>query len=73
MWDQQLNFAMWCAAGGCGVTREMLSQSNQVSSFYKFHIYFTVRRILNEFQRPLPKDKHFSRFNNYYNKMLLKN
>jgi len=66
-WAQALNFAVWCATGGCGVSKEMLTD-NQVGSFYKFHVYFTIRRILNELQCPLPKDKHFSRFNNYYNK-----
>ena len=68
-WAQALNFAVWCATGGCGVSREMLtSASPQVDSFYKFHVYFTIRRILNELQCPLPKDRHFSKFNNYYNK-----
>jgi len=66
-WAQQLNFAVWCATGGCGVSREMLTDT-QVDSFYKFHVYFTIRRILNELQCPLPKDKHFSRYNNYFNK-----
>jgi hypothetical protein len=66
-WAQALNFAVWCATGGCGVSKEMLTD-NQVGSFYKFHVYFTIRRILNELQCPLPKDKYYSRLNNYYNK-----
>jgi len=66
-WAQALNFAVWCATGGCGVSKEMLTD-NQVGSFYRFHVYFTIRRILNELQCPLPKDKHYSRLNNYYNK-----
>ena len=68
-WAQALNFAVWCSTGGCGVSREMLtSASPQINSFYKFHIYFTIRRILNELQCPLPKDQHFSKYKNYYNK-----
>ena len=42
-WAQALNFAVWCSTGGCGVTRNMINDS-QVGSFYKFHVIFTIRR-----------------------------
>ena len=52
-WPQQLNFAVWCAATGCGISREIFDKDHstlgfpaQVYSFYQFHVYFTVRRIL---------------------------
>ena len=41
-WPQQLNFALWCATTGCGVSREMLFSnsslqlSDQVRTFYQF-------------------------------------
>ena len=66
-WSQALNFAVWCSTAGCGVTRDMLDDS-QVGSFYKFHVIFTIRRVLSELQCPLPNDKHFSEFYNFYNK-----
>ena len=54
-WQQQLNFAVWCATTGCGVSREMLFPTNtglnlseQVRSFYQFHVYYTTRNILYE-------------------------
>ena len=53
-WPQQLNFALWCATTGCGISRDILfptgflNLSPQVRSFYLFHVYFTVRRILYE-------------------------
>ena len=53
-WPQQLNFALWCATTGCGISRDILfptgylDLSPQVRSFYLFHVYFTVRRILYE-------------------------
>ena len=52
-WPQQLNFAMWCATTGCGVSREMLfpsslNLSEQIRSFYQFHVYYTTRKILYE-------------------------
>ncbi|XP_048588585.1 uncharacterized protein LOC125572279 [Nematostella vectensis] len=64
-WSQALNFAMFCATAGCGVTRDMIDDS-QVGSFYRFHIIFTIRRLLNELQCPLPKDKLFSWNKNFY-------
>ena len=53
-WPQQLSFALWCATTGCGISRDIpfpigyLNLSPQVRSFYQFHVYFTVRRILYE-------------------------
>ena len=54
-WPQQLNFAVWCATTGCGISRDILFSSGsirdlstQLRSFYLFHVYFTVRRILYE-------------------------
>ena len=51
-WPQQPNFAVWCATTGCGISREIFDDNSaiplppNVRAFYKFHIYFTVRRIL---------------------------
>ena len=63
-WPQQLNFAVWCATTGCGVSSKLLLEDEkfshlpktggelklpkQVRSFLWFHVYFTVRRILHE-------------------------
>ena len=47
-WPQQLNFAVFCATQGCGVSREIFdsSLSQQIRAFYQFHVYFTTRRVL---------------------------
>ena len=49
-WPQQLNFAVFCATQGCGISREIfdsgLKLPPQIRAFYQFHVYFTVRRIL---------------------------
>ena len=70
-WQQQLNFAVWCATTGCGVSREMLFPTNtglnlseQVRSFYQFHVYYTTRNILYEMggiqsKNALPDDSTF--------------
>ena len=52
-WPQQLNFALWCATTGCGVSRELLfpstlNLSEQIRTFYQFHVYYTTRTILYE-------------------------
>ena len=76
-WPQQLNFAVWCATTGCGLSRKLLEDSSaiplppNVRAFYKFHIYFTVRRILFQMGgiqsiSALPGDPTFNQFNNKY-------
>ena len=75
-WPQQLNFAVWCATTGCGISREIFSNSadampENVRAFYRFHIYFTVRRILFQMGgiqniSALPGDPTFEPKNNKY-------
>ena len=46
-WAQKLNFATWFSTEGCGISRDSsLNMPVQVRSFYVFHVYFTIRRIL---------------------------
>ena len=75
-WQQQLNFALWCATTGCGVSREMLfpstlNLSEQIRTFYQFHVYYTTRKILYEIggiqsKQALPDDTVFKEDNNPY-------
>ena len=76
-WPQQLNFAVWCATTGCGISREIFDDNSalplppNVRAFYRFHIYFTVRRILFQMGgiqsiSALPGDPTFDQFNNKY-------
>ena len=76
-WQQQLNFALWCATTGCGVSREMLfpnsgfNLSEQLRTFYQFHVYYTTRKILYELggvqsKNALPDDEGFDEINNPY-------
>ena len=75
-WPQQLNFAVFCATQGCGISREIfdsgLNLSPQVRAFYRFHLYFTVRRILFQMGgiqsiSALPGDPTFNLSGNHYN------
>ena len=76
-WPQQLNFALWCATTGCGVSRELLfpnsslNLSEQVRTFYQFHVYYTTRKILYEMggiqsKNALPDDPAFNQKDNPY-------
>ena len=76
-WPQQLNFALWCATTGCCVSREMLfpnsclTLSDQVRTFYQFHVYYTTRKILYEMggiqsKNALPDDPAFNQQDNPY-------
>ena len=71
-WPQQLNFALWCATTGRGISREILHKlSQQLRGFYLFHVYFTVRRILFEMGgiqsfSALPGDPTFNQTENKY-------
>ena len=71
-WPQQLNFALWCATTGSGISREIMHKLNQqLRAFYLFHVYFTVRRILFEMGgiqsfSALPGDPTFNQTENKY-------
>ena len=76
-WPQQLNFALWCATTGCGVSRDMLfpnprlKLSEQVRSFYQFHVYYTTRKLLYRLggiqsKHALPDDQVFNQKDNPY-------
>ena len=74
-WPQQLNFAVFCATQGCGISREIfdigLKLTPQVKAFYTFHVYFTVRPILFQIGgiksiSALPGDPTFNVIDNHY-------
>ena len=76
-WQQQLNFALWCATTGCSISGEMLlpnsvlNLSEQIRTFYQFHVYYTTRKILYEMggiqsKNALPDDAAFNEENNPY-------
>ena len=68
-WQCQLNFALWCASAGCGVSFEDPLQAEKplLASLYRFHVYHTTRRLLEELRVALPGDKSHSWYENPYN------
>ena len=69
-WQNQLNFAVWCATTGCGVSAEdhLTNDDPMMLSVYRFHVYYQVRRILDEMQAPLVQDQAWHATNNPYNR-----
>ena len=63
-----MNFAVWCATAGCGVSVEdHLQATDQLfASLYRFHVYFTTRRILEELRVALPEEKSHSWYLNTF-------
>ena len=67
-YQNQLNFAVWCATSGCGVSAGHLkSTENLLSSVFKFHIYYQSRKILEEMSCPIPGDQIFNATDNNIN------
>ena len=69
-WQQQVNFAVWCATTGCGVSAQDHLQAPEplMRSIYRFHVYYQTRRILAEIQAPLSQDQAWSATNNPYDR-----
>ena len=67
-WQNQLNFAIWCATTGCGVDfNNHLKETGMIDSLFRFHVYYQTRRILFEMAIALPHDPSWNAFDNKYN------
>ena len=68
-YQNQLNFAVFCATTGCGISyADHLNHPNLLTkSVYRFHFYYQLRRVLSEIQAPEPTDKNFNAFSNRIN------
>ena len=68
-WQNQLNFAVWCATTGCGVDfNNHLKETGMIGSLFRFHVYYPTRRILFEMSAALPQDASWNAFDNKYNR-----
>lgn len=64
-WQNQLNFAVWCATTASGISKEHLTHRDpMIKSFFRFHAYYQIRRILSEMNCPLPNQRSFNPLNN---------
>ena len=61
-WQNQLNFAIWCATTGCGVDfNNHLKETGMIGSLFKVHVRYQTRRILFEMAVALPQDPIYVR------------
>jgi hypothetical protein len=69
-WQCQLNFAVYCATTGCGVSYQdhLQHTSNITKTLYMFHVYYCIARILKELKAPLPNNSSFCYYKNTYDK-----
>ena len=68
LWQTQLNFAVFCVLSACGVSSAHLNYTKHpmITSVYRFHMYYHVRRILKKLQTPLPHETGFNAADNPY-------
>ena len=67
-WSQQLNFAVWCATSGCGISYDLIEPDTQIGCILRFHVLYTIRSVLSDLQVPLPWDNSFIWSGTRYNK-----
>ena len=67
-WQCLFNLALWCASAGCGVSFEdhIQAEKSLLASLYRFHVYHTTRRLLEELRVALPGDKSYSWYETAY-------
>ena len=74
MYDNCLNFAVFCATSGVGISLEHFNSSQPlVSSIIRFHLYYHVRKILYALKVKLPSEKEFSKYATKHDKEAFRN
>ena len=64
-WQNQLNFVIWASTTGCGISYVHLNHKDpMIKSFFRFHVYYQVRRLLKEMACPTPFQNYWSAFEN---------
>jgi hypothetical protein len=67
-YQNQLNFAVYCATTLCGLPDFNEIDSPLIKSVYQFHFYYQVRKILKQLQVPIPTDETFDSWKKPINK-----
>ena len=57
-WQNQLNFAIFCATTGCGIDYENHIQAKDplIRAVFRFHVYCQVKRLLFQIGIALPQE-----------------
>ena len=68
LWQIHLNFTVFCVSSACGLSSAHLTYAKHpmVKTFYRFHVYYHMRRVLKKLQVPLPHKTGFNTSDNPY-------
>jgi len=68
-YQNQLNFAVWCASTGCGVSiNDHLNFKDKLTAtVFRFHVYYQSRKILEELSCTIPGISIFNATDNGIN------
>ena len=65
LWETQMNFAVHCATSALGISTQHLNAKPPMTrSFYRFHTYYQIQRILKRIGAALPSEHGFDKYNN---------
>ena len=66
LYQNQLNMATWCATAGCGVSvQDHIDHDDLfIASFFRFHVYYQIRKVLHQMGCPIPGDENFDKWKN---------
>ena len=67
-WQSQLSFAVHCSTTALGISAQYLNDKSIpiITSIFRFHAYYHIRRILFRMGVPLPYENGFNRYNNNF-------
>ena len=65
-YQNQINFCTWIASTGCGVSfNDHLTGGTYLQrKILKFHVYYTIRRLMKEMSIPIVGDRSFDQYQN---------
>ena len=68
LWQNQLNFTVFCSSSACGVSSAHLNYTKHpmVRAVYRFHVYYHMRWVLKRLQVPLPHETGLNAADNPY-------
>ena len=68
LWQTQLNFMVYCALSGCGVSSKHLNyeKHSMVRLLYRFYMYYYMKRVFKRPQVLLPHKAGFNPSDNPY-------
>lgn len=69
-WVNQFKFVFYCATSGCGVSyHDHINHNNpMIRAIFRFHVYYTMRKLFHQLKIPLPGNADFNKNNNSFDK-----